>query len=128
MECLEEWAFEILVFMGGLMLNWRKPLHCLHCEIAYMVIYGLSSAASTRVSNELGAGNVDHAKKAMAVTLKLCVLLAILVVQAVAFGHNIWVHLFCNSHTIREEFSSMIPFLAISIAIDSVQGVFLLGK
>lgn len=82
------------------------------------------SLRSTRVSNELGAGNVDRAKKAMAVTLKLCLLLAILVVLAVAFGHNIWVHLFSNSHTIREEFSSMIPFLAISIAIDSVQGVF----
>nr|XP_011461818.1 PREDICTED: MATE efflux family protein ALF5-like isoform X2 [Fragaria vesca subsp. vesca] len=129
MECLEEWAFEILVFMGGLMPDSAKTTALLALcvniqEIGYMVIYGLSSAASTRVSNELGAGNVDCAKAAMAVTLQLCVLLAILVVLAVAFGHNIWVHLFSNSHTIREEFSSMIPFLAISIAIDSVQGVF----
>jgi MATE family multidrug resistance protein len=75
------------------------------------------------VSNELGEGNPDRAKNAMAVTLKLSVLLALLVVLALAFGHNIWAGLFSSSPTIAKEFASMAPFLAISIALDSVQGV-----
>ncbi|PQQ08250.1 hypothetical protein Pyn_18566 [Prunus yedoensis var. nudiflora] len=83
---LEEWVFEILVLMGGglmpnseettsLMATWLTPISlslnifssvCVNTEaIAYIVIYGLSAAASTRVSNELGAGNPDKAKKAM---------------------------------------------------------------
>uniref|UniRef100_A0A9I9DIX9 Protein DETOXIFICATION n=1 Tax=Cucumis melo TaxID=3656 RepID=A0A9I9DIX9_CUCME len=90
--------------------------------IAYMITCGLSAAVSTRVSNELGAGNFDKAKTAMFATLKLSVLLPLLVVLALAFGHNTWSNFFINSNTIRDEFSSMVPFLAISITLDSVQG------
>ncbi|CAL2254074.1 unnamed protein product [Prunus armeniaca] len=38
-------------------------------EIGYKITYGLIAAASTRVSNELGAGNPDRAKNSMVVTL-----------------------------------------------------------
>ena len=75
------------------------------------------------MSNELGAGNPDRAKNAMAVTLKLSVLLGFLVVLALALGHNIWAGFFSDSPAIIEEFASMTPFLAISIMLDSVQGV-----
>lgn len=78
---------------------------------------------STRVSNELGAGNPNKAKSAMAVTLKLSVLLALIVVLALGFGHNIWAGFFSDSPTIIQEFASMTPLLAISIVADSVQGV-----
>ena len=78
---------------------------------------------STRVSNELGAGNPNQAKSAMAVSIKLSVLLALTVVLALGFGHNIWAGFFSNSNEIIQEFSSMTPLLAISIISDSVQGV-----
>ncbi|KAL6283895.1 hypothetical protein ACE6H2_014824 [Prunus campanulata] len=128
MVCLEYWAFEILVVLAGLMPNAEQTTSliamCVNTEaIAYMITYGLSAAASTRVSNELGAGNPDKAKKAMAVTLKLSVLLGLLVVLALAFGHNIWAGLFSDSSAIIKLFASMTPFLAISIMVDSVQGV-----
>ncbi|CAL9017521.1 unnamed protein product [Prunus brigantina] len=128
MVCLEYWAFEILVVLAGLMPNAEQTTSliamCVNTEaIAYMITYGLSAAASTRVSNELGAGNPDKAKKAMAVTLKLSVLLGLLVVLALAFGHNIWAGLFSDSSAIIKLFGCMTPFLAISIMADSVQGV-----
>lgn len=78
---------------------------------------------STRVSNELGAGNPDQAKNAMAVTVKLSVLLALVVVLALGFGHNIWAGFFSNSPEIIKEFASLTPLLALSITLDSVQGV-----
>ncbi|TQD79720.1 hypothetical protein C1H46_034748 [Malus baccata] len=78
---------------------------------------------STRVSNELGAGNPDKAKKAMVVTLKLSVLLAFLVDLALAVGHNLWAGLFSDSRAIIKLFAYMTPFLAISVLADSVQGV-----
>ncbi|KAL4325601.1 hypothetical protein GQ457_11G013550 [Hibiscus cannabinus] len=128
MVCLEFWAFEILVFLAGLMPNPKitTPLIaiCANTEnIAYMITYGLSAAASTRVSNELGAGNPDKAKQAMTVTLKLSVLLALVVVLTLTLGHDIWSGFFSDNHSIMEKFAQMTPLLAVSIAIDAIQGV-----
>ncbi|GKV52429.1 hypothetical protein SLEP1_g59011, partial [Rubroshorea leprosula] len=128
MVCLECWAFEILVFLAGIMPNSQITTSltamCVNTEaIAYMITYGLSAAASTRVSNELGAGNPERAKNAMAVTLKLSVLLALAFIITLAFGHNIWASFFSDSSSIIEKFASLTPFLAISIALDSIQGV-----
>ncbi|KAM1808166.1 hypothetical protein ACFX11_031083 [Malus domestica] len=128
MVCLEYWAFEILVFMAGVMpkaeQNTSLIAICVNTEsIAYMITYGLSAAASTRVSNELGAGNPEKAKNAMAVTLKLSILLALIVDLALAFGHNLWAGAFSDSSAIIKLFASMTPLLLISILADSVQGV-----
>ncbi|KAJ4847418.1 Protein DETOXIFICATION 19 [Turnera subulata] len=128
MVCLEYWAFELLVFLAGLMPNSEISTSliamCVNTEaIAYMLTYGLSAAASTRVSNELGAGNPERARNGMVVTLKLSVVLALIFVLALAFGHNIWAGFFSSSLIITQEFASMAPFLAISITVDAVQGV-----
>ncbi|CAH8389578.1 unnamed protein product [Eruca vesicaria subsp. sativa] len=128
MVCLEYWAFEILVFLAGLMPNPEIATSlvaiCVNTEaISYMLTYGLSAAASTRVSNELGAGNVKGAKKATSVTTKLSLVLALGVVVTLFVGHDSWVGLFSNSSLIKEEFASLRFFLAASITLDSVQGV-----
>ncbi|GMI78260.1 ABERRANT LATERAL ROOT FORMATION 5 [Hibiscus trionum] len=76
---------------------------CVNTEyVAYMIIYGLSAAASTRVSNELGAGNPNKAKHAMAVALKLSILLVLAVVLSLALGHDIWYGFFSNSKSITD--------------------------
>jgi MATE family multidrug resistance protein len=95
--------------------------------ISYMLTYGLSAAASTRVSNELGAGNVKGAKKATSVSVKLSLVLALGVVIVLLVGHDGWVGLFSDSYVIKEEFASLRFFLAASITLDSIQGV-LSGK
>ncbi|KAK6134628.1 hypothetical protein DH2020_031638 [Rehmannia glutinosa] len=128
MVCLEYWAFEILVLLAGLMPNSEISTSliamCVNTEaICYMVAYGLSAAASTRVSNELGAGDPNRARRAMAVTLKLTVLLALCVVSALAFGHNLWASSFSDSPVIINAYASMTPLLVISISCDFVQGI-----
>ncbi|XP_056844245.1 protein DETOXIFICATION 19-like isoform X2 [Raphanus sativus] len=132
MVCLEYWAFEILVFLAGLLPNPEITTSlvaiCVNTEsISYMLTYGLSAAASTRVSNELGAGNVEGAKKATSVTVKLSFVLGLGVVLALLVGHDGWVGLFSNSRVIKEEFAPLTFFLAASITLDSIQGV-LSGK
>ncbi|KAJ7948670.1 Protein DETOXIFICATION [Quillaja saponaria] len=128
MVCLEDWVFEVMVFLAGIMPNSKITTSliamCVNTEtIAYMITYGLSAAASTRVSNELGAGHPNRAKNAMAVSLKLSVLLAFLVVLALTLGHSIWAQFFSGSPAIIQKFASMTPYLAISIILDSLQGV-----
>ena len=78
---------------------------------------------STRVSNELGAGNPEGAKHAMNVTVKLSFLLSFCFALALGFGHDIWIQLFSDSSKIKDEFTSVTPLLAISIVLDAVQGV-----
>lgn len=128
MVCLEFWSFEILVFLAGLMPNSELSTSliamCVNTQaISYNFSYGLSAAASTRVSNELGAGTIDQAKNAMAVTLKLVVLLALIIDLALAFGHNIWASFFTDSREIVQEFASMTPFIVISIIFDAMQAI-----
>nr|XP_016511308.1 PREDICTED: protein DETOXIFICATION 18-like isoform X2 [Nicotiana tabacum] len=127
MVCLEYWAFELLVLLAGLMpssgTNTSVVAMCVNTQnIAYMISYGLSAAASTRVANELGAGNTDRAKNAM-VTLKLSILLAIVVDIALGFGHNAWAGLFSDSTEIIHKFASMTPLLLISFVFDFIQGI-----
>ncbi|KAK0602660.1 hypothetical protein LWI29_035757 [Acer saccharum] len=108
-------------------LKLAMPSAAMVCEntetIAYMITYGLSAAASTRVSNEYGAGNLEQAKSAMAVTLKLSVLLALIMVLTLAFGHNIWAGFFSDNPEIIKEFASLTHLLAVSITLDSMPGV-----
>ncbi|PHU04149.1 MATE efflux family protein ALF5 [Capsicum chinense] len=91
--------------------------------IAYTISYGLSAAASTRVANELGAGNPNKATHAMVVTLKLCVLLALIVDLTLYFGHNVWAGLFSDSNEIINKFATVTPLLLISFLFDFFQGI-----
>ncbi|KAL4342283.1 hypothetical protein GQ457_08G006690 [Hibiscus cannabinus] len=128
MICLEGWAFEILVFLAGLMPNPKITTSliaiCVNTEnIAYMITVGLSAAASTRVSNELGAGNSNRAKHATTMSLKLSILVAVAMVLTLLPGHDIWAGFFCDNHSIIKKFADMTPLLVVSITIDTVQGV-----
>lgn len=80
-------------------------------------------SCDSKVSNELGAGNLDRAKNAMAVTLKLSVLLALIVVLSLGLGHNTRAGFFSDSSEVLKESASFTPLLVSSITVDSVQGV-----
>lgn len=75
------------------------------------------------MSNEIGAGNIEKAKNAVSVTLKLAVFLGITIVLVLAFGHDLWASLFSSSHEIIRAFAYMTPLLTVSIVLDSAQGV-----
>ena len=80
------------------------------------------SLDSTRMSNESGTGNIGRDKNAMAVAIEHSVILALIVVWAVAFGHDIWAGFFSNRHETIKKLASLTSFLAISITFHSVQG------
>lgn len=75
------------------------------------------------MSNEIGAGNVEKAKHAVKVTLKLSVFLAITFVLLLALGHGLWARLFSGSAAIVSAFGAITPLMVISIVVDSAQGV-----
>ena len=80
------------------------------------------------MSNELGASNPYQAKNVMRVTFNLSLILSFIIVLALTFGHNTCTGFFIDSSSnyavLIEGFASMTPLLAVSIVLDSLQGVF----
>ncbi|XP_062188808.1 protein DETOXIFICATION 18-like [Phragmites australis] len=128
MVCFEYWSFEILVLFAGLMpqsqLSTSIIAMCENTEaISFMITYGFAAVISTRVSNELGAGNIHKAKKALTVSLALSLLLGVTFLVLLGLGHDLWARLFSNSETVVSAFASMTPLLIGSVVLDSTQGV-----
>ncbi|XP_048429025.1 protein DETOXIFICATION 12-like isoform X2 [Pyrus x bretschneideri] len=78
MICLEWWSFELLILLSGLLPNPALETSvlsvCLQTiSTLYAIPYGFGAAASTRVSNELGAGNPQGARIATFAAMFLAV-------------------------------------------------------
>ncbi|GFS32778.1 MATE efflux family protein [Actinidia rufa] len=78
MICLEWWSFELLILLSGLLPNPELETSvlsvCLNTiATLYSIPYGLGAAVSTRVSNELGAGNPQRARAAVFAVMFLAV-------------------------------------------------------
>ncbi|XP_020574092.1 protein DETOXIFICATION 18-like [Phalaenopsis equestris] len=128
MVCFEYWVFEFLVLLAGTMPNSEKSTSliamCVNTEsITYMITYGFSAAVSTRVSNEIGSGNIKGAKNAVVVTLKLSIFLAAAVVLLLNLGRDLWASFFSTNSEIIKQFGYLTPLLTMSILFDSAQGV-----
>ncbi|GMI79478.1 ABERRANT LATERAL ROOT FORMATION 5 [Hibiscus trionum] len=128
MNCLEDWAFELLVLLAGLMPNSHIYTSliamCVNTQTtAFMLTGGLSAAASTRVANELGSGNPEKAKSAMAATFKLSTILTLAIALALVFGHNVWAAFFTDSSLIVTQFASVTPLLVVSITLGCFQDI-----
>lgn len=88
-----------------------------------MIPFGLSAAASTRVSNELGAGNARAAESAV------CVAVVMSAIQAIILG-SIYVALrfhlgsvYSNDAEVVNYVATLIPFVACVALFDGIQGV-----
>lgn len=76
MVCLEWWSFELIILSSGLLPNPMLETSVLSIcftttSVHYHIPYSFGAAASTRVSNELGAGRPQAAKIALVAVLVL---------------------------------------------------------
>ncbi|KAJ4713795.1 Protein DETOXIFICATION [Melia azedarach] len=76
MVCLEWWSYEVLILLSGLLPNPKLETSLLSIcftitYLHYFIPYGFGATASIRVSNELGAGNPQAAKMAVAAVMIL---------------------------------------------------------
>ncbi|OIV91086.1 hypothetical protein TanjilG_30308 [Lupinus angustifolius] len=128
MICLEWWSFELLVLLSGLLPNPQLETSvlsvCLNTiSTLYTIPFGIGAAASTRVSNELGAGNPQTARIAVLAAMSLAVL-ETCVVSATLFGcRHIFGYVFSNEKEVIDYVTLMAPLVCISVILDSIQGV-----
>ncbi|XP_034697401.1 protein DETOXIFICATION 12-like [Vitis riparia] len=127
MICLEWWSFELLILLSGLLPNPELEASvlsvCLNTvSTLYAIPHGLGSAGSTRVSNELGAGNPQKARLAVHAAVCLAVTEAIVISTTLFASRRVFGYVFSEEEEVVDYVTSIAPFLCLSVILDSVQG------
>ncbi|CAD5318074.1 unnamed protein product [Arabidopsis thaliana] len=128
MICLEWWLFEILILCSGLLPNPKLETSvlsiCLTIEtLHYVISAGVAAAVSTRVSNNLGAGNPQVAR--VSVLGGLC----LWIVESAFFSillftcRNIIGYAFSNSKEVLDYVADLTPLLCLSFILDGFTAV-----
>lgn len=128
MFCLEWWSFEILILLSGLLPNSKLETSVLSICLTissthYFIPYGIGAAASTRVSNELGAGNPQAAQLAACVVMVLAVTEAVIVSTILFCCRYVLAYAFNSDKDVVNYVSELVPLLSFSIIMDSLQSV-----
>ncbi|KAL4340323.1 hypothetical protein GQ457_08G020010 [Hibiscus cannabinus] len=128
MVCLEWWSFELLVLLSGLLPNSELETSVLSIclsttSLHYFVPYGVGAAASTRVSNELGAGNPHSARVAVNVVMVLGISEAMIVSITLFSCRYVFGYLYSNEPEVIDYVRQMIPLISLSVIVDSLLAV-----
>ncbi|BFI13550.1 MATE family, multidrug and toxin extrusion protein [Marchantia polymorpha subsp. ruderalis] len=122
------WAFEIMVLAAGWLANPQLEVSALAIGLntsglSYTIPTGLSAAASTRVSNELGAGRPLAVRRAIKVVLTTSFGVAIIVSSSLFLSRDSWGFIFSKDLEVVSKVSTIVPFLCCVILFDGFQGV-----
>ncbi|KAK1280277.1 MATE efflux family protein 5 [Acorus gramineus] len=128
MVCLEFWSFEMLVLLSGLLPNPKLETSVLSISLntssmVFMIPFGLGSAISTRVSNELGAGRPQAARLAVCVVVSMAIIIGIIDGLAMILVGGIWGYSYSNEEEVVKYVAVMMPILATSNFLDGIQCV-----
>ncbi|CAA6661254.1 unnamed protein product [Spirodela intermedia] len=128
MVCLEFWSFECLVLLSGLLPNPTLETSVLSISLntssmIFMIPLGLGNVISTRVSNELGAGNPQAAQLAIYVVVFLAVMEGLLVALVTVLVRGIWGYMYSSEEEVVQYLAIMLPIVAASNFMDTIQCV-----
>ncbi|XP_028785538.1 protein DETOXIFICATION 9-like [Neltuma alba] len=128
MVCFEWWSFELLTLLAGLLPDPQLETSILSVCLSittlhYFVPYGVGAAASTRVSNELGADNPTRARNAVRVALVIGIAEAVVLSTAFFFCRHILGYAYSSDLEVINYVAEMVPLLCISVSADSLAGI-----
>ncbi|XP_044343805.1 protein DETOXIFICATION 16 [Triticum aestivum] len=128
MVCMEWWSFEVMVILSGLLPNPKLETAvlsiCLNTNsLVCTVPNGLSSAISTRVSNELGAGRPRAALLAARVVIVLAFLVGTSEGLLLVLVHKVWGYAYSKDQEVVSYVGTMMLILAVSVLFDGLQYV-----
>ncbi|CAH2065738.1 unnamed protein product [Thlaspi arvense] len=128
MTCLEWWSFELLVLMSGLLPNSKLETSVLSIcltmsSLHFVLVNAIGAAASTHVSNELGAGNPKAARAAANSAIFLGAIdAAVVSITLYSYRRN-WAYIFSNESEVAHYATQITPFLCLSIGLDGFLAV-----
>ncbi|XP_010427938.1 PREDICTED: protein DETOXIFICATION 14-like [Camelina sativa] len=128
MICLEWWSFEFLVMLSGILPNPKLETSVLSVCLStisslYQIPESLGAAASTRVANELGAGNPKQARMAVYTVMVITGVESIMVSAIVFAARNVIGYLFSSEIEVVDYVRSMAPLVALSVIFDALHAV-----
>ncbi|XP_050256313.1 protein DETOXIFICATION 16-like isoform X3 [Quercus robur] len=128
MVCMATWSFEMVVLLSGFLPNPKLETSVLSISlntiaIVWMIPYGFSGVVSTRVSNELGAGNAEGACLAVRVVFVIATIEGMVVGLVMILIRNIWGYAYSNEVEVVRHVANIMPILATSNFLDGLQGV-----
>ncbi|KAF9683950.1 hypothetical protein SADUNF_Sadunf04G0067100 [Salix dunnii] len=128
MVCLKWWSMELLTLLSGLFKNPKLETSvlsiCLTISTLHFTIpYGFGAAVSTRVSNELGAGNPQLARMAVLVALFLAATESVIVSSGLFLSRQVLGYSYSNDRQVVHYISVMTPLICLSFIMDSFQAV-----
>ncbi|CAN6549544.1 unnamed protein product [Malus baccata var. baccata] len=128
MICLEWWSFELLILLSGLLPNPALETSvlsvCLQTiSTLYAIPFGFAAAASTRVSNELGAGNPQGARIATFAAMFLAVTETTITTTTLFACRNVFGYSFSNEKEVIDYVTTMAPLVCLAVTLDSLHGV-----
>ncbi|XP_019454806.1 PREDICTED: protein DETOXIFICATION 1-like [Lupinus angustifolius] len=128
MVCLKWWACELFVLLSGLLPNPELQTSilsiCLTISTLHFTIsYAIGAAASTRVSNELGAGNPEAVRVAIYASMFLAITEVVIVTSTLFGSRHILGYAYTKDTLIVHNVAVITPFLCLSIFMDSLQAV-----
>ncbi|XP_054810464.1 protein DETOXIFICATION 14-like isoform X2 [Prosopis cineraria] len=127
MVCLEWWSFELLTLISGLLPNPELETSILSICVSitttlYTIPEAIGSAASTRVSNALGAGSPQVARVAVLAAMFLTSSEAILMSAILFASKHVLGYVFSNEGDVVDYVTNMVPLLCLSVLMDSMHG------
>ncbi|KAJ6925517.1 protein DETOXIFICATION 40-like [Populus alba x Populus x berolinensis] len=128
MLCLETWYFQILVLIAGLLKNAEVALDSLSVCTAisgwvFMISVGFNTAASVRVSNELGAGHPKSASFSVVVVTSCSFIISVIAAIIVMIFRDSISYIFTEGEVVAKAASDLSPFLAATLILNGVQPV-----
>ncbi|XP_049632826.1 multidrug and toxin extrusion protein 1-like [Suncus etruscus] len=123
MLCIEWWAYEIGSFLSGILGMVELGAQSVVYELAvivYMIPTGFSVAASVRVGNALGAGNIEQAKRSSAVALVITELFAVTLCVLMLSCKDLVGYIFTTDKEIITLVAQVVPIYAVSHLFDGL--------
>ncbi|OIW06960.1 hypothetical protein TanjilG_18348 [Lupinus angustifolius] len=125
MICLEWWSLELLTLLSGILPNPELETSVLSiCLSTISTIYtipeSIGSAASTRVSNSLGAGSPQAARVSVFAAMALAALEALLVSSILFACRKTLGYAFSNERDVVDHVTDMVPLLCLSVILDTL--------
>ncbi|KAL2571171.1 hypothetical protein AAZV13_18G235000 [Glycine max] len=127
MFCFEMWSFELLTLFAGLLPNPQLQTSvlsvCLNTTtLHYIIPYAVGASASTRISNELGAGNPKAAQGIVRVVVILGIVDGVIVSTFFVCCRHILGYAYSNDKEVVDYVSDIVPILCGSFTADSLIG------
>ncbi|XP_026216065.1 multidrug and toxin extrusion protein 1-like isoform X2 [Anabas testudineus] len=126
MLCLEWWMFEVGGVLAGVISEAELGAQSIVYQlavVAYMFPLGISAAASVRVGNALGAGNVEQAKLSCKVPIICAFIISCIVGASFSSARKVIGYIFTKEQEILDRVADVMFIFGFMHVADGIAGV-----